>query len=329
MRADRLLSILLLLQVHRRMTARELAKRLEVSERTIQRDMLALGMAGVPVTAERGNGGGWGLLAAYQTNLTGLSETEIQALFLAKPPRLLADLGLRNASEAALIKLFAALPAVSRHGAEDMRQRIHVDTAGWRQTAEAVPCLSIVQEAVWQGRRLRFMYPRGETLAERIVDPLGLVAKGNAWYLVAAVEGEPRSYRVSRIQDAALLDEPSVRPEDFDLAAYWEQSSHTFQANLPRYLATLRFAPEEADHVGSVSIYAQIEQEEPPNAEGWVTRTLRFDTERAACAFVLGFGNGVRVLDPPALRERVLRTAKQVLAAYSREEPEEPEAGVR
>src|SRR5262245_37673257 len=209
MRADLRLSILLLLQVHRRMTARTLAARLEVSERTIHRDMVALSGAGVPVTAERGTGGGWRLMEEYRTNLTGLNEAEVQALFLAKPPRLLADLRLDKAAEAAVIKLRAAIPATARQGAEEMRQRIHVDVLGWRRAEEAIPYLPILQEAIWQERRLRFTYgyERGGTSVERVADPLGLVAKGNIWYFVAAIEGEVRTYRVSRVRSATLLDE--------------------------------------------------------------------------------------------------------------------------
>jgi predicted DNA-binding transcriptional regulator YafY len=279
--------------------------------------MLALSMAGVPVTAARGTGGGWRLLEAYQTNLTGLSETEIQALFLTKPTRLLSDLGLRRASEAALIKLIAAIPGGLRNGAEDMRARIHVDVAGWHQTPEPVPCLRTLQDAVWHGHKLRFTYPRGEATVERIVDPLGLVAKGNAWYLVAATDGESRTYRVSRVRDAVALDQHCHRPPGFDLAEYWEKSSAEFQANLPRYLATLRFSPDEANHIGSVSIYAQVEQEAIPDSDGRVTRVMRFDSERAACAFVLGFAGEVEVLEPEDLRERVLWTAQCVLTAGS------------
>src|SRR5436305_7625031 len=133
MRADRLLSILLLLQVNQRMTAGELARRLEVSERTIYRDMDALSAAGVPVYAERGVNGGWVLPETYRTNLTGLNEAEVQALFVAKPLRLLADLGLHDASEAALVKLLVAMPSMQRSGAEHARQRIHIDTSGWRR----------------------------------------------------------------------------------------------------------------------------------------------------------------------------------------------------
>jgi predicted DNA-binding transcriptional regulator YafY len=212
MRADRLLSILLLLQAHQRMTARDLAQRLEVSERTILRDMSALGSAGIPVRAERGVGGGWMLLDSYRTTLTGLKEVEIQALFLTRPQRLLADLGLDKAAEVGLLKLLAALPSASRRGAQDISQRIHVDVGGWRRAEEATPQLPILQEAVWQERRLRMVYQRGdESVVERVVDPLGLVAKGSVWYLVAGVEGEPRSYRVSRVQQASQLEEPCRR----------------------------------------------------------------------------------------------------------------------
>ena len=216
MRADRLVSILLLLQVNRRTTARELAKRLEVSERTIHRDMDALCSAGVPVTAERGNGGGWGLMEAYKANLTGLNYSEIQTLFLTKPAQLLSDLGLHQASEGALIKLLAALPAMSRRNAEYARQRIHIDTAGWRNSPENVASLPVIQEALWQERKLQFIYERADCEpSERIVDPLGLVAKGSTWYLVAAVDGASRTYRVSRIREARLTEQPSYAPGRF------------------------------------------------------------------------------------------------------------------
>nr|MDQ3818613.1 HTH domain-containing protein [Acidobacteriota bacterium] len=173
MRADRLLSILLLLQIHQRMTSRELARRLEVSERTIHRDMEALGMAGVPIAAERGQRGGWMLMEGYETRLTGLNEAEIQALFLTRPARLLADLSLDKASDAALIKLSAALPPVFRHDADYARQRIYVDVTGWNPRDEKAPALHTLQEAVWQERKVSFTYGQHECKGERIADPLG------------------------------------------------------------------------------------------------------------------------------------------------------------
>jgi predicted DNA-binding transcriptional regulator YafY len=325
MRADRLLSILLLLQVHRRMTARELARRLEVSERTIHRDMEALGIAGVPVTAERGTGGGWRLLEEYRTNLTGLNEAEIQALFLTKPPRLLADLGLDKASEAALIKLLAALPSMSRRGAEEARARIYVDTGGWRQPEETVPLLPMLQEAVWQERKLRLTYTRGEgDSVERLVDPLGLVAKGSVWYLVAGVDGEPRTYRVARIQAAELLEEPCARPADFHLAAYWEQSTVRFQANLPRYPAMVRVDPVIIAYMRAIGRYARIEREHPPDADGWVPLEMIFEGEHNACEYVLSFGARIEVVAPEALRALVVRAARDILTLYAQRSDVEP-----
>lgn len=320
MRADRLLSILLLLQVHRRLTARDLAKRLEVSERTIHRDMEALSMAGVPVVAGRGTGGGWGLLEAYRTNLTGLNEAEIQAVFLSGPPRLLADLGLDKAAQAALIKLLAALPALSRRNAEEIRQRIYVDAASWRQPGEAIPFLPTLQEAIWLERKVRLSYQRGGDGAaiERLVEPLGLVAKGSIWYLVAAVEGEFRSYRVSRVQDATLTDEPFVRPRDFDLAAYWEQSTTEFKANLPRYPAILRADPAILPRIRQESHYTRIQQVGLPEADGWVTVDILFEEEHSAREYILSFGPQIEVLEPAALREQVLEAAQGIVARYTR-----------
>src|SRR6185295_15324893 len=161
MRADRLLSIVLLLQTHHQLNSRSLADRLEVSERTIHRDMDALSGAGIPVVAERGSAGGWSLLGEYRTNLTGLNESEIQSLFLSPSPKLLSDLKLQKASEGALLKLLAALPAVHRHGAERARQRIYVDSTGWARDEESVPLLPLLQDAIWTERKLRITYERG------------------------------------------------------------------------------------------------------------------------------------------------------------------------
>lgn len=318
MRADRLLSILLLLQVHRRVTARELAARLEVSPRTIHRDMEALGMAGVPVVAERGSQGGWSLMEEYRTNLTGLNKDEAQALFLIQPSRMLADLGFEKASDAALIKLLAALPAAQRDDAEYARQRIHVDLSGWHRADESIACLPLIQQAVWQGRKLRFVYDRGPcAAAERVVDPLGLVAKGSAWYLVAAVDGDLRSYRVSRIAQATLLDEPCARPKAFDLAAFWEASAASFKASLPRYQATLRVAPQVFPRLGFAGRFARIEHTGEPDREGWIEVQVRFDVEEMAVEYALSFGPCVEVIAPEGLRDKVIEMARRVIAFYA------------
>jgi len=322
MRADRLLSILLLLQTRQRMTAGDLARRLEVSERTILRDMSALGSAGIPVRAERGAGGGWMLLDSYRTTLTGLKESEVQALFLTRPARLLADLGLERAAEVGLLKLLAALPSASRRGAQDISQRIHVDVGGWRRVEEATPQLPLLQEAVWQERRLRMVYQRGdESVVERVVDPLGLVAKGSVWYLVAGVEGAPRSYRVSRVREAALLEEPCARPDDFDLVAYWERSTMEFTAALPRYPAALRVQASLLGRLRLGERYTSLEAAEPPDAEGWARVEMRFEEEHNAVEFILGFGDRIEVVAPDELRALVVEQAAAILERYGRSAP--------
>lgn len=313
MRADRLLSILLLLQVHRRVTARDLAKRLEVSERTILRDMEALSGSGVPVMAERGAGGGWSLLDHYQTKLTGLSAVEIQALFVARPPRLMADLGLKHEAEAAMIKLQASLPASAREQADFARERILIDTRGWRDPAESISCLPVLLDAIWRGRRVRFEYSRAlSETHERDGDPLGLVAKGSTWYLVANVDGETRTYRVSRISGARILDEPGVRPAEFDLAVYWERSAAEFREKLPRYYATFLASPTVMRWVRYRGW--RLEQE---TQEGERVRVrLRFDVEEEAVQFALSFAGDVEVIEPHELRAKVLAGAVAITNLY-------------
>ena len=323
MRADRLVSILLLLQMNRRMTARELAERLEVSERTIHRDMESLGAAGVPVLAERGAGGGWMLMDGYRTNLTGLNDAEVQALFLSGPASVLADLKLDKASDAALIKLLASLPAVSRRDAEYARQRLHVDVSGWNRQEETVPCLHALQEAVWQGRRARLGYRRGVggddcEVVERTVDPLGLVAKGSVWYLVANVGGETRSYRVSRVASVEVLEEPCARPEGFDLAAFWERSNREFKDRFPRFYARFRARADVVPLMHFAGRFARVEEVGEPDAEGWVEVRMRFQFDREACEFALSFGPTVEIVEPEELRGRVVRLAESVVEFYTR-----------
>lgn len=317
MRADRLLSILMLLQVHKRMTARQLSARLEVSERTIHRDMEALSTSGVPVTAERGATGGWSLVEPYQTNLTGLNEAEIQALFLTTPEKLLNDLGLRQAYEGALVKLLAALPSMRRRDAEDMRKRIHIDAPGWHPTTAENDSFPTVQEAVWSGRKLKMTYLRGdETTVERTVDPLGLVAKGKVWYLVAGIEEDIRTYRISRVQAAEVLDQACERPADFDLAAFWGKSTADFVANLPRYPVTLRVDSAVLPRLRMGGHYSHIEGVDEVETDGWQRVAMRYDAPHEALAHVLSLGAGVIVIVPAELRSQVVETLQAALKHY-------------
>lgn len=318
MRADRLLSIVLLLQVHKRVTAGELAERLEVSRRTIYRDMEVLSAAGIPVVAERGTGGGWYLLEPYQTRLTGLNLAEIQALFVPTPDRVLSDLGLHQASEAALVKLLAALPDIYRRDAEYVRQRIHIDGGGGYGAEEDISFLPTLQAAIWQERRVQLVYHLSTgPVVEPQLDPLGLVAKWGTWYLVAVWQGTVSVYRVSRVQEARLLDEPCARPEGFDLAAFWRRSSEEYLANLPQYPATLRVSPAIRDRVLNTCRCQRVEPLEPPDADGWTRVEVTFESEEEACRYAVGWGAQLEVVAPSSLRQQVIERAREVAALYA------------
>ena len=318
MRADRLLSIVLLLQANHQMTSRDLASRLEVSERTIHRDMEALSGAGIPVIAERGSGGGWSLLGDYRTSLTGLNEAEIQSLFLTKPAKLLADLHLEKAADGALLKLLASLPSRFRQGAERARQRIYVDVSGWSRREEAVPFLPVLQEALWMERKLAITYERGENSepVERLISPFGLVAKGSVWYLVGAVDGNVRTYRVSRISNVEVLDEAAPVPVEFNLAEYWEQSASTFKSGIPRYLASFWVSPAIVLRLGFAGRFARVQETDETDARGWKKVHVGFDVEEMACEYAVSFGPNLEVIEPLTLREKVIAMTRATLEFY-------------
>jgi predicted DNA-binding transcriptional regulator YafY len=314
MRADRLLSILLLLQTQGRLSARALAERLEVSKRTLDRDMEALSMAGVPVYAIRGRRGGWELTDSYRTDLTGLTEAELRSLILATAPQVLADLGLGDAAERAIVKLLATLPEARRRGAETARAYIHVDPAGWRRREEAALLLPAVEEAVRLGRQMRMAYERMDgSVVDRTVDPLGLVAKGSVWYLVATADGERRTYRVARIRQTEMLADAASRPDGFDLAAYWGQSRASFEARLPAHFATLRVAPEAVRWIdGGWLRYVKVEAKSEPEPDGWIRCRVQADSQAILEAMALGLGTRAEVVEPAQLRRHVLREARAI-----------------
>lgn len=305
MRADRLLSALLLLQAHGKLTGRVLASRLEVSQRTVHRDMEALSAAGVPVLALRGAQGGWRLDEDWRTRVPGFDEAELRALLMSQP-RVIGDQRLAAAAERAVEKLMAAMPASLRERAVSIKQRLHVDTTGWWGTAESLATLPIVQDAVSRDRKLSIRYLRKDReRVDRQVDPLGLVAKGTTWYLVANTPAGFRTYRVSRIEEAKVLDIPSERPPDFDLAAHWEKATAEFQEGRPRYAATLRLAPRAAEDVKMWRMVSTVSGGDHPDADGWTTMRVHFENEYQARFVVLGFGPNAEVIDPASLRESV------------------------
>jgi predicted DNA-binding transcriptional regulator YafY len=230
----------------------------------------------------------------------------------------LNDLGLQTAAENAVLKLLAALPLAYRADAQVMRQRLHIDLTGWTRTKEDVSCLPTLQEAVWNERQLTIHYQAQESKpVERLIDPLGLVAKGSVWYLIASVESDLRTYRVSRIQSAQMMETPAARPENFDLAAYWSQFTADFKAQLPRYETVVRASPNILPRLRYAGSFAKIEHVGTPEADGWCTARICFDIPDEAREYVLGFGTDIEVIEPAELRKAVLDMAQAVIAFYA------------
>ena len=314
MRSDRLLSALLLLQARGRLTGRELAERLEVSARTVHRDMEALSASGVPVFALRGAQGGWQLDENWRTQVPGLKESELRALLMAQP-RVIGDTRLAAAAERALEKLMAALPTPLRHQAASIRQRLYVDPTGWRGPVEDLAALPIVQDALSLDRKLTFLYRQpGREPLERIVDPLGLIAKGNTWYLFADTSRGHRTYAVARIEQPRLLDQPSRRPSNFDLATAWKSSTDRYQTGRHLYYATFSIEPRTAEWV---SIWRTTTSLNQKHHDGWKTLRIEFDHESEAAFVALGLGIRAHVLEPASLRKRVKADLKALIRRES------------
>jgi predicted DNA-binding transcriptional regulator YafY len=319
MKADRLLSILLQLQARGRLTSQNLAKRLEVSMRTIHRDMEALSAAGVPVFALRGAQGGWKLDENWRTQVPGLDETELRAFLMAQP-QVIGDRRLAAAAERGLGKLLAAMPSALREQAASMRQRLYVDATSWRSTPEDLLALPVIQDGVARDRKLSFVYagrgyggePPRSGPRERIVDPLGLVVKGSTWYLVARSDKEPRTFRVSRISKAKLLNNSAERPAHFDLEKYWKESTRQFEKQLPGCEVVLRLKTDTAEELRKW-IGVNAVRTAKPQRQGWTLARVVFDDDRHAQFVVQGLGASAEVVAPVDLRDRVLSSAAGVL----------------
>jgi predicted DNA-binding transcriptional regulator YafY len=311
MKSDRLLSVLLLLQAKGRATERELADQLEVSQRTIHRDLEALSAARVPVVALRGSQGGWELEKGWRTQVPGLDESELRALLMAQP-RVVGHPRLAAAAESALNKLMAALPGPMREQAVVMRERLHVDATGWRGSGEDLSMLATVQDAVARERKLAFDYTRADLQkAPRTVDPLGLVAKGLSWYLVAHSANGMRTYRVSRMEKVTVLATGFKRPARFDLANYWKKSTAEFAKQRKNYSAILSLTPTAARRLEGWFECKPIATRGRQNPDR-VTLEVELEAERQARFIVLGLGSGVEVLEPAELRQWVLDEARAV-----------------
>jgi predicted DNA-binding transcriptional regulator YafY len=322
MRASRLVSILLLLQSRGRMTAHELAGVLEVSTRTVYRDIESLAAAGVPVYGETGWDGGYRLVDGYRTQLTGLTDAEAESLFLVGLPKPAADLGLGAAAEAAQRKLMAALSAEQRDHAAGLNQRFHLDVPAWYDDACPHPALAAIADAVWAQRRMRIRYLRWQPPREitRTLDPFGLVLKAGRWYLVARHSRQVRTYRISNVLSVRPLGQHFARPDDFDLACFWQHYLDDYYTRRYHDHAVVRFSPRAlellADFLEPAVVRAAHETARPRDDDGWTEVTIPIESVDQALPELLKFGAQVEVRSPPALRDRLVHTLGALSALY-------------
>lgn len=322
MRAGRLLSTLMLLQSRGRLSANTLAAELEVSVRTVLRDMDQLSAAGVPVYAERGRDGGFQLRPGWSTQLTGLTEAEAQALFLAGLPGPAMELGLGSASSSARLKVLASLPEGLRAEAARVNAKLHIDAMDWYRSATPTPHLQTVARAVWQQRLLQLRYDGWQRVTQPLLRPLGLVLKAGFWYLVALPDGDaaPRTYRLSSILSLTALDKGFTPPRGFDLARHWQDSTRRFEAAIYSGSATLRASAvglrllkEQSSAVAdAVTRSARAD----PDAPGWTRVTVPIESVSHATRQFLGLGLEVEVLQPAALRQQLRATLAQLAQRY-------------
>lgn len=321
MRASRLLSILMLLQARGHMTAPALAAALEVSERTILRDIDQLSAAGVPLWGDRGRNGGFQLRAGWSTELTGMTEPEANALLLAGLPVAATELGLGAAAASARLKLVASLPSEWREQADRVGARLHIDSVDWYRDQETPVYLRELADAVWNGFKIKIKYESWNGVVNRELEPLGLILKAGAWYAAARGAGEikVRSYRVSNVLALQTSRKHFKRPTKFGLADYWQESSKRFEAELCRLQAKIRVSPRAMKWLLNARTKVTVLPSEAKRKKGitdWQDVLMHIESIEHGARQLLGFGGEIEVLDPPELRARIIEDANAIIARH-------------
>jgi predicted DNA-binding transcriptional regulator YafY len=317
MRASRLISVLMRLQAQGRVSATALAEELEVSARTIYRDVDQLNAAGIPVVADRGRNGGFQLLGGYRTQLTGMTEAEAETLFLAGLPGPAAELGLAKLMAVARTKLMAALPAGK--AADRVASRFHLDATGWFRANEPVALLPTIAQALWNSRYLNIHYKSDQVERVRKLGPVGVVLKAGIWYLVAQNGQAFRTYRVGRISQAISLEESYPRPANFDLAAYWKQSSEAYERSTYSATATVQLSPRGRailDLLGPYVVDAAARTAGKPDKRGWVRCEIPVEPAENGIHELMRLGRHVKIVAPAALRALMSRYLRDALRHY-------------
>lgn len=324
MQASRLLSMLMMLQARGRLSAQALARELEVSVRTVHRDIDALSAAGVPVFADRGRSGGFQLREGWRTHLTGLTAPESRALFLSGLAGPAAELGLGEAVASARLKVMATLPPEWQADAQRLSARFHLDAVDWFRSAARTEHLGAVADAVWRECRLKIVYESWSGVREREVEPLGLVLKAGVWYMAArsanaSRRSEPRTYRLTGIQALALTEHRFEPPRGFDLAAYWQASTRRFETGVYRDTAVLRASARGLRLLRGFSsaVAEAVDATTSKDRAGWSRVTIPIESISHAANQLIGLGADVEVLAPAALRASLRLTAKRLTRLYA------------
>lgn len=312
MRADRLLTMMLLLQKNKRMTAQDLAEELEVSLSTIYRDINALSVAGIPVYAQPGTNGGVFIEEGFRASLTDLSQNQILALFMAinTNAKSLADIGMEQTTKLALLKVFNTLPLSHQHEVRRTQQRFYIDSDGWFNLGDESQYLDVIQHAVWQDQQLELVYQSYDTSPyELIVDAYALVSKADKWYLVGRKEsGDYRIYRLTRIIQVGISDNVFERDPSFDLTAYWQASRNNFRQEIadefPTYPVELSVDSTAYWYLIRV-LEGRFQQTSPPDANRWCRISVQFHTECEAKAHTLAMATHVKIISPANLRNQM------------------------
>ncbi|QEE47387.1 YafY family transcriptional regulator [Rhizobium sp. WL3] len=320
MRASRLINILTTLQAKGLVTAEALAEENDVSVRTIYRDVDALSLSGIPVYSERGSDGGYRLLDGYRVRLNGLTPAEAEAMFLSGIPGAAADLGLGSLMAGAQKKLTAALPEDLRESARRIQSKFHLDAPAWLAEGEQPAYLQAIADAVWNSKRIRMRYRSWKAEKNRVAEPLGIVMKGGAWYLVARVDETPRTYRISRVLDLIVTEERFDWPRDFDLATYWTENTRRLEVELYPNRATIRLSAwglKEIEHMAPPYVRANLEYIGEADENGWRTVSLPVAHERMAVSEMLKLGTEAEVVEPPELKHAMRQAVETLTARYA------------
>ncbi|EQB87709.1 putative DNA-binding transcriptional regulator YafY [Clostridium punense] len=315
MRADRLISILMLLQIHKKLTASELSERLEVSVRTIYRDIDTLSGIGVPIVADKGINGGIKLIGNYKTSITGINKNELFSLFLPTGDKILEDLGIEKLKDSTILKILGETSTEDLREFENLQNYIYIDMNTWNEpnTILNTNTLSLLQNAIWNSKVLKIIYRKTEEVKEVKLEPLGLVCKRGTWYLVAINNHIIKTYKVTSIESALLMPNTFTRPDNFNLKSYWIDSTNNFKSLIPKYTFTFKVNPKVLNNIKERPF---ITISETMHKDDDIYLKIKFDSLWQGVEFAFGYGKSIKIIEPLEAISEIKRKAEEVLELY-------------